>query len=163
MAKSKTKRGKGHRKLTGKQRRRLSTYVRWVANAMDLRDWTLILVHDPPTDEAASGEVRCVLGRRVAEIRFDPEWILDRSPAEVRHTVVHELVHCQLADPHNLVQHVLPDIHGPGRKRSVLGQTGYDAFYGAFLLAIEHSVDALASTIAPHMPLPDLEHGPTKL
>jgi hypothetical protein len=126
----------------------LQRYVRQLADALRLRDWT-IEVQDDPCDDDAHGQIKIAYGRRQAAI-----W-LSRDNVElekVRHTVVHELIHC----------HLEPMRWSLNNAQEVLGSIPFGIFAGAAEDALELAVDGLADAIAPHMPLPmrDWSAGP---
>ncbi len=122
----------------------LDRYVRWIADEIGLRDWTIDLQHEP-CDEDCNAQANLVYGRRLVRIRVSRDFRgYDRE--RVRQTTVHELVHCHFAAADNQVQHNLPD-H--------LGQQGSRLFFDAFRRNMEYGVDAIAGALAPHMPLID--------
>jgi len=82
--------------VTKRDRKALGRYLRFLANAMGLRDWELILEHDPvPEGAGALATCRTTFGQRRATIAFAADardWNLDR----LRRVCVHELMHCHL-------------------------------------------------------------------
>lgn len=81
--------------MTKRDRTALGKYLRWLANQMGLRDWALLLDHDPPERDDVWATCRPTFGQRRAVLRFAPdvrEWDLER----LRQVCVHELLHCHL-------------------------------------------------------------------
>jgi hypothetical protein len=64
---------------------------------------------------------------------------------ELRHAVVHELVHAHLRDLYETVQ---------GTAREEFSGVAYRVYEGAVRRDIERAVDALAAVVAEGMPLP---------
>lgn len=128
--------------MTDRDWEALSRYVRWVANAMELRDWTLDLQRRP-CDRGAIASIHPTFGRKVADIYFD-EHFRTLVPEVQRHTVVHELIHCHLEPAANMVYKDLEE---------QLSKPADQIFWNGFNRQIEYGVDALANVIAAHMPL----------
>jgi len=128
--------------MTARDRKALNLYIRSVADEMELRDWTIRLLDTPaPTD--ALGHMTETYGRKVAEIQVCADF-RERDAEEQRHTIAHELVHCHLASPTNMV---LNDLE------KELSDTADRIFWASYKRQIEYSTDALASAIAKHLPL----------
>lgn len=132
--------------LTEPERVIVGRYIRWVADAMELRDWTMELSHGP-ADEDAYASIRATYGRKVALVKLCDNFRTLAADKQ-RHNLVHELVHCHLESAANMV---LCDIE------EFLGKQSDQIFYNGFKRQIEYGVDALASAIAKHMPLIDWE------
>ncbi len=128
--------------MTKRDRAALGRYVRWVANEMELRDWTVTIGADH-CEPLLEGNATCTYGQRHLAIEFG-EHFRDRDPEEQRETVVHELVHAHLDVCWKMVQADLAD---------ALGKPVYYVFCDSYRRAMEYSVDALSKTIAKHMPL----------
>ena len=122
----------------------LGQYVRDRADDLALRDWTFTIAHDPPSHAPALAETRPVYGRRLAAIRFCVEF-RELTDDEQRHVVIHELLHCHLAD----LQH---QTGSESRLEKALGQSGSLALAG-IAQSIEYAVDAITDGIAEHHPL----------
>jgi hypothetical protein len=134
-----------------RDRKELGRYVRWCADEMGLRDWTIEMLHgEPSTDIAAydaeviDAAVECVFGQKLAVVTV-PDRIRDQTREEVRHTIAHELTHCHLADLAEQGQHFLRQ----------LSPAAQDAAGRAYVLALEHAVDGIAKEWARHLPLID--------
>jgi hypothetical protein len=130
--------------MTKRDRAALGRYVRWVADHMELRDWTLTLGYDECEDHLEAS-AHCTYGQRHLAIEFN-ERFRSRPAADQRETVVHELVHAHLDVCWKMVQTDLAE---------ALGKPVYYVFCDSYRRAMEYSVDALSKTIAPHMPLID--------
>jgi hypothetical protein len=111
------------------------SYVRDLANRLGLRDWTLILTQETP-QPGRIAEIAPVWGRKHAALRLSGEFF-DRDGAAQRHTVVHELLHCQFATAQLYAQRVMVP-HS----------------YLALELNFECGIDGVADAIAPLFPLP---------
>ena len=133
---------------TKKQRKLLRAYVRWVADSMELRDWSITLVYDPPADDNCLAHVKCVYGRKIATITF-PRDFFDCSPERQRHAITHELVHLHFSglewQYNNLSDRVAPDV--------------FHAIWGGLQDQLEFAVDAMASAVAKHLPMPKQAKG----
>jgi hypothetical protein len=130
--------------VTKRERKALAKYVRWVADAMELRDWT-VTIGDESCESHLEAYAHCTVGQRHVGIAFNDRF-RDRDPEDQRETVVHELVHAHLDVCWKMVQTDLGD---------ALGKPVYYVFCDGYRRAMEYSVDALSKTIAPHMPLID--------
>lgn len=130
--------------MTKKERKALGLYIRWVGDAMELRDWTFELSRKEP-DTDAFATVTPTYGRKIAVIDLCPDFRA-MAPEKQRHVIVHELVHCHLEPAASMVRSDL---------EKHLGETTDRVFWDGFKRQVEYGVDALASAIAKHMPLID--------
>lgn len=130
--------------MTKRERKTLAEYVRWVADQLELRDWTIHLEHIPCDPERA-GEAECVRYRRDIHISVNHRF-RDYPPEEQRETIVHELLHAHHEACWRMVQ---ADLAEP------LGKIAYYVFCDAYRANMEHCVDALAKALSKHMPLID--------
>lgn len=122
----------------------LDRYIRKLADLCGLKDWKVTLEDEHPGD-GNLGACECVYGRKVARVRIAEHDTIE----ELRHTIVHELLHCHL-DPCRLpIENI----------RNTLGQSLYDVTHGAFVDFIEYGTDAIASAWAPLLPLPERIEG----
>jgi len=127
----------------------LERYIRWIANEMGLRDWTFHVVIAQPTakgsDDGSGHEwgAMCtpIPGRKHATLTFHPER-RDDELAELRQTVVHELVHCHFFGLWDTCRRDLP-----------LDEEAYEMWIEGVRRHMEYGVDAVADAIAPRMPL----------
>ncbi len=111
---------------------------------MELRDWRICLLPEPAEDDSC-GQIKVIYGRKVAEMRVNSrfrEYTLENQ----RDTIIHELVHCHLESPCNMVQNDL---------EALLGSATDGVFWEGYKRQMEYAVDALAKAIAKHLPLID--------
>ena len=123
-----------------KDRKALARYVRWAANELGLRDWT-VEVRAGGCEERAFASVDPTEGRRYAVITFCDEF-RQLTLDEQRNAVVHELLHCHHAAATDIVR---LDVC------QQMSQAAYDVMFGGFKRQIEYMVDALADAFAPHL------------
>lgn len=118
-------------------------YLRFLADALALRDWTVLLECGPLEVPARAAEVGRVYGRKFASVRV-PESFFDTSIEDQRQALTHELLHCHLAgaqDDGQILSNVLP-------------RKAFAAWHPRFEHNLEQAVDALADVLAPTLPLP---------
>src|ERR1035438_6620887 len=86
-------------------RTRWTRYMEQVADLLELRDWHI--VWDGPIDPEgdAAGTCNTIYGRKIARISIEAG-----TPEELRHTLVHELVHCHTDPATALVPRDLEDL-----------------------------------------------------
>lgn len=130
--------------LSKKQRRRVGRYCREVANQLNLRDWTLEVMHDPCDDDSLAS-VNLTSNRRIAQISFCSRFA-DLSPEQQRETVVHELLHCHINDTTDYVHEL----------KTLIGEPAWKLWRAAHVETIELATDAIAGAVAPFMALPEL-------
>jgi len=128
-----------------RDRRELERYVRWVADEMELRDWTIEVSSEPPGRDDAIATMQPVDGRKLAVMRLCPGF-RDREAEDQRHTIVHEILHCHFAAADHAVEN---DLEG------LLGKPADGIFYEAFRRSLEYGIDATAAAVAKHLPLID--------
>jgi hypothetical protein len=116
--------------------------MRWIADEIELRDWTITLA-DEPCDSDYTAKINCIEGRKHAVIAFNPEF-REMDPDDQRQTIIHELVHAHHAICWRMVQ---SDLIQP------LGQETYNIFADSYRRGMEYCVDAVADALAKHMPL----------
>ena len=116
------------------RRARFAEYVSRIAGDMRLRDWKLFIGEDVPSGDDTTADCYPIPGRKYATIRFSESFLRD-TPEDQRHTIVHELIHCHLAQIQRVIEVKLDN----------------DAIVRNQL---EYAVDALADVIAPLLPLP---------
>lgn len=121
--------------MTDPRRQVFAAYLRALADALRLRDWTIRL-SDEPAGPGDSADVACPYGRKLATVRLG-ESFLDDAPEEQRHTLTHELIHC----------HLMP-------AWEVACEGLEPAAVAVFRRLAEYGVDGLADAVAPLMPLP---------
>jgi hypothetical protein len=116
------------------RRQRWLPYVRSIADLLALKDWRIVIYESKPDGVASIAEVEAVYGRKLATICLVDRHF-DHDRVEQRHTIVHELVHCQIA----------PYV------KAVERRTDNDS---DLHMLMEYAVDGLADAIAPLVPLP---------
>jgi hypothetical protein len=126
-----------------RERRDLEAYARRVADEMGLRDWE-IAVGEQPCENGNAAAVACTYGRKHALIEVGRDF-RDDTAEEQRHYIVHELVHCHLEAADNMVEQDL---------EFALGAHADRVFSDGFKRQLEYGIDALATALAPHLPLP---------
>lgn len=110
-------------------------YVRRLADLMGLKDWTVEIVDEAPSNDAEASTVM-VYGRKLARIRFSAKF-LDDTPEGQRETVVHELTHLHLMPMDGVISDLLNEEH-----------------YRIYMRFMEYGIDGIAEAWAPHLPLP---------
>lgn len=136
--------------MTPKDRKVLSAYVRKVADAMNLRDWTIYIAHGTD-NEGVAAHVTTLYGRHTATVTFRDDF-RTADPEFQRMAVVHELIHVPLNAQSWLIVKTL---------RSLIGSAAYDAFSEAYDQLDEMATDTLATAFAPGFPLIDWPAAPT--
>jgi hypothetical protein len=136
----------------------LREYVRDMADALELRDWTItVTVTEPDSPGRADGKrwqasSESIPGRKFVYLTFAPdvrEWRLQ----SLRSTVAHELIHAHFAP---LIEMVREDLF------QHLGRPTYEVFCDGATRWLEYGVDAMADATAKHLPLiewPGAKHG----
>ena len=127
-----------------KRRRQVATYLRDLADRMELRDWTVRFLHEPCGDGSLA-ECRVVYGRKWVDVQVCSRFF-DMPPDEQRQTLVHELVHCHFDAVEGVMRDARQAKAFPKRARRVVEHAQHRA--------VEHGVDAVAEALAPHMPMP---------
>lgn len=117
-------------------RAELERYVRWMADELGLRDWTLILSHDPPKDEDAGGEIEPRYARKVATVKVAKDF-RELTPEYQRHVIVHELLHLHVEGAAVIVRNDLWE----GR---LVSYDAYQAIWYAYRTQMELGVDGIA-------------------
>ena len=121
----------------------LSRYVAKVADMLELKDWK-VYVREPEEFVEEQATNKPVFGRKLSVLTFHPGLEGDRE--EMRHTVVHELLHCHIDPATGMVQKDLKDIIESERVHGV--------FNTSYTRAMEYGVDGIASALEQHVPLP---------
>ncbi len=130
-------------------RKALGKYVRWIANEMELRDWTFNVVvgrpDSPLNPDGHEWGASCgpIPGRKAATLTFAP-WLRDGSREDLRQCVVHELTHCHFFG-----------LWDTARRDTLaqMGQGAYDVWIAGVERHMEYGVDAMADALAKHLPL----------
>lgn len=141
--------------MTVKDKKLLAAYTREIADKVGLADWTFELFFNDDEMEPDKSHVNDehpemaehmpIIGQRHALIRYSPS-LRAAKLDEVRHIVVHELMHNHFSQMHELCRTALV---------THLSQQGYDLFMHAFDVQWEHAIDAIAVSWAKTLPLID--------
>jgi hypothetical protein len=137
-----------------RDRRELERYIRYVADEMGLRDWTLTVntlkrlkrANRTPDGNEWGAICAPVPGRKCATLTFT-DARRDDSLDDLRQTVVHELVHCHFYGLWDTICRDTLDL--------IDEQQTYDTLIASVERHMEYGVDAVADAIAPRMPLID--------
>ncbi len=116
------------------RRERWIPYVRQLADVLRLRDWRVEVSEELPAGSDAIASCAPVQGRKYAVIRL-AECFLTDPPADQRHTLTHELLHCHFGPFCRMIE-------------------GDDGMTAGMRLVMEYCVDGLADAIAPLLPMP---------
>lgn len=122
-------------------RTRWTRYMERVADLCELRDWRIVWDGPIDEDDTSAGHCVTVYGRKVARISLSK----GMTPEQLRHALVHELVHCHTDPASALVQRDL---------EALLEERVDRAFWLGFRRAFEYGVDGIATALAKHVPLP---------
>lgn len=125
--------------MTDPRRQSFTPYLRRLADTLALKDWTVILKDEAPSDPDALASIVTTYGRKRATIRLGDAF-LDETPESQRATLVHELIHCHLDSAWEIAYQALPSDVKPVFRR--MG---------------EIAVDGLADGVASLFPLSDSE------
>jgi len=115
-------------------------YVRSIADAFGLRDWTIRISDEAPPEDDTGANMEAVHGRRYAIIQLSDGFLDGMPPEDQRYFVVHELTHVHQAHQDRLAFNEMTDV-----------------VHRQYELAAEYGVDGIATAIAPFFPLPTTE------
>ena len=131
----------------------LTRYVRWCANEVGLRDWTINLQLATKIDVVGSyeksslyvamGQCHPTPGKKYADVTLQADcrkW----DVGFLRRIIIHELIHCHLADMREFPRMYLFD---------TMPKRQYHAFMFGFDLAWEHATNAIAVDWARLLPM----------
>ena len=130
--------------MTDRQRKSLMKYIAVLAKQMRLSEWDIFLRAEPCENVNHAATVSCVPGRNIANIQVSGDWF-DMDPHTQRHVLVHELIHIHVDREFQLIEAL----------SVMVGSAAFFLFETAFRDLHEHGVDAIASILAPHFPLPE--------
>ena len=141
-------------------------YIDTIADLMGLGDWDIVLHFKLP--QAARAQMRGssddydawlepVDGRRAAALWLPPNWYA-ASPADQRHTIVHELLHCHHAAEELLVRDELEHL-----LESFAVDVLHVPIHRWWSQANEYAVDAISVAWAAMLPQPAWPKGTPKL
>lgn len=122
----------------------LCRYLRAIADDLALRDWTIVVKREP-AETGANAQVRPIVGRKLAELRFAWDF-RDDLPERQRHTVVHELLHLHFASAQHAIEFDLAKHHA-------LNDHEHEIIWQSFLRQFEYGIDGIADGVAERFPL----------
>lgn len=123
----------------------LGEYIRMNADRLGLKDWYLVLKHEPPGSDDALAEIAVVKYRRFAHIRVCIEF-RDLTTWEQTNAVIHELMHCHLQAIPQILRETLPGQLGGATSHAILEAVHAEE---------ERICDALATALTdPAGPIP---------
>ena len=120
------------------------TYIRSLADLLDLRDWDIWLSRSNPETSSAWAGNYVFYGQRRCEIRIDAEHFADISRERQRYLLTHELLHCHSEGMAEAVRIYLHQVEG---ERSKLFEEYFDR-------QLELFIDSVATATAQRLPLP---------
>lgn len=128
-------------------------YLDELRPTLGLSDWTVVVDAEPlPVTDGEAANIEILYAQQHATIRLAADFA-EQTPAWQRHTLVHELVHCHLAQLTELVA----DIGQAGLTRSAAAVA--DA---AVAHSVEQVTDRLAIALVDRFDVPDLPRTGTK-
>lgn len=125
----------------------LREWCRSIANTLGLSEWAFHLEYDESLPDDVYARVKPAHARQAATIIVGKEFAA-ATPEEKRATIVHEFLHCHLAQSDEVIHGALPEL---------LGVPAFNAFLTGYDLSIERAVEGLAVPIARLLPLPPPE------
>ena len=130
-----------------RQRDALGKYLVALKQKMWLGMWRIDVMWDGEIPPDSLATIEPVYGRKVANLRLCVDFF-EREPEQQRSTLVHELLHCSLADVQELACQL----------RTNLGDQAMDAWMPGYRLAMEHAVEQLSVVLCHEadIPLPRL-------
>jgi hypothetical protein len=123
----------------------LQRYIERTAEALGLREWTIILDNLEPSSSDYAAQWWPIDLRRRGYIRVCVGF-RDLEPEEQRAAIVHELLHAAWNDIHEMMRNDLYDT------RAVSGTT-YQVFFQAYVRLEETAIDRLAGAVSKFLPL----------
>ena len=130
--------------MTNKQRVSIRNYIAFLASHLGLNDWSIRLMPQVCENPNHAATVVCTPGRKIAQVTLAEDW-LEQTPEEQRHVLIHELIHVHADHEFQYIEDTLP---------TLIGSVAYLPFEKAYRDLHEHAVDALASAMEDHFPVP---------
>lgn len=130
------------------QERWLGGYLRRMADALELRDWTVRLMPGDPDDARHIACAQVVYGTRELKLWFRYDFYHE-TPEAQRKTVVHELLHAHL----NKILEAVENGH------AALGDTAYGILLAGVMDRLEEAGYAITEILAPGLPQPPTQPG----
>lgn len=121
----------------------LEKYTRELANLMELRDWTISVLDNPPDGTEAIACITCIYGQKYARIRVRHDFF-DRDPENQRQIIAHELLHIHLSGLE----------WSFNNRQGQLAPPVFQMAWDGLKDVVEFGVDAIADAIARYLPLP---------
>ena len=143
------KNAKQARHWTAADRKSMAGYVTVLQEQLRLRDWDIKVNFDEEGSDDAYADITPHLNQKRAEIRFGDAFF-ELDPVGVRHTLVHELLHCHLFYVHDTAESVF---------RATIRTKAADIAAITLNAEVERATDAIADAMAPLVPLPDVLPG----
>lgn len=134
--------------MTSKTRqRKLERYVEKVKPLLGIQDWEVFIAQDAPTKKGVVANCSRMKHRKVGILRFGPQfWRMPQH--ERKETVIHELLHCVLAQVSDVVDFQAAEL---------LEDPVADALWASHEMASEYAIDSLSVGLAKVFPdLPNL-------
>lgn len=125
------------------RRKAVSEYVYSLARILRLADWEYEIPSEP-CEDGSCATIDCVFGQKRAVLHLAADFFTHDGPWQ-RQTLVHELVHCHLAQSRWLIYKAADEI---------LSKAAAAALFLGFDQNLEYATDGLADAIAPLVPLP---------
>jgi hypothetical protein len=124
------------------ERNDLTRWIERLADELELRDWRITVSEEPPPP-GVNGRCRVAYGRKVCTLQID--WSLPRD--DLKHAVVHELLHPHFEAAKAMVEHELEHLLGAAADR---------AFFLGFRRNFETGIDAVATALVNSLEDPPL-------
>lgn len=141
--------------MNERDRLHVQAYVRDVAEQLELNDWRITIVDEPPEPGADGGEslaqIEDVYGRRLAALRLCPDFIA-LEPRVQRGTIVHELVHLHFQGAWDYAHLGVKQLLG----------AAFEPYRAAMCQHLEYGIDAVALAFAEKVPLPSFGPSPKR-
>lgn len=126
------------------QTKAIERYIAELKEPLGLTDWEIVLRQDAPEkDDDALATIQVVYGQRRANLRLCHEFVMIPARRQ-RRVLVHELLHCHFDGIDKLTEGLA----------EALGANAAVVFELSHRLALETSLDAMATAWAEVFPLP---------
>ncbi len=133
----------------GRLQKKLAQYVWKLRSEMWLNRWIVdvLITEYPGEDSDARASIQPVGGRYRAEMEV-ATYVAAAGGEDLRHVIVHELLHLWHRDSSDVVRLALP---------KELGGSAYRLLWESYRQTVELMVDEMAGAWAETLPLPDWE------
>lgn len=130
--------------IFGGDRGPLGSYLRWMADQAGLRDWWIDFAHDdPPGGGGFGGQCEAVYGQKRATIWIRSDWPT-WDEEELRHTVLHELLHCHMKATQVALEPLV----------DIMGNLGASIIASNHHHALELAIDGISHEWSRQLPTP---------